>query len=109
MHSQMAAPAGSERYPLGLLTACLLGEDREHYHHRLIAESPRLFRDTQSEIEFFSYQDGDFGKIPWRAYYENPETTNETYAGSVDKDSQLGSRSGCVQSKDPSLIWDFGL
>lgn len=63
MHPRSRAPPNWEHYPLGLHTSCLLGEDREYYRHRLIADSPRLFKDIQNEVELFRYQDSQVGNL----------------------------------------------
>ena len=49
MYDTDAVHAG--QYPISLTTPCLLGEDREFYHHRLLKDSTRLFKNNQISID----------------------------------------------------------
>ena len=48
----MDAKAASEpeNYPIGLDRPCLLSEDRELYHTRLLEDSPRLFKSDETDV-----------------------------------------------------------
>ena len=49
-----AAPE-PENYPIGLDRPCLLGEDRELYHTRLLEDSPRLFKSDEIDVGILAF------------------------------------------------------